>query len=389
MKGFLHLLLREFKLFWNNSVLRLLFFGAPILYGVLLGYVYQKGKVTDLPILVVDEDQSAMSRKIIDMIADNEILSIAAVLPNTQNIESRMVDEEAVCIVMIPRSFERNLLTKQNPEITTVVNTANVLTANYASTAVQVVLGTYKAGVQMETLRKMGTPESLLMSQYEPFKTTFIKKFNRSTNYLYFLWPGVVITVLQQVMLLGLALSFASEFEKGTFGALLQKSKNIFVLIAVKVLPYVLMSLLVWLLYGAFAWWFKMPFFHNLGILTLLALLFVLAVSFIGILVSILLPNQLKATEVLMVIATPAFMISGFTWPLTQMPTWVQALAQVIPTTHFLPIFRVLVIEHGSVESIQASILKLFLIALIAFVGSVGALWVKKRRFTKSIAKVK
>ncbi len=65
----------------------------------------------------------------------------------------------------------------------------------------------------METLRKQGTPESIVSSQYEPFKTTFIKKFNRSTNYMDFLWPGVLAAVLQQVLLLGLALSFASEFE--------------------------------------------------------------------------------------------------------------------------------------------------------------------------------
>jgi ABC-2 type transport system permease protein len=53
---------------------------------------------------------------------------------------------------------------------------------------------------------------------------------------------------------------------------------------------------------------------------------FVISVSFIGVLVSILVPNQLKATEILMVIAT-SFILSGFTWPLSQMPVWVQAIS--------------------------------------------------------------
>lgn len=56
MKTFLTLLKREFNLFWNNKVLRILFIGAPILYGILIGYVYEKGKATDLPIIVVDLD---------------------------------------------------------------------------------------------------------------------------------------------------------------------------------------------------------------------------------------------------------------------------------------------------------------------------------------------
>ena len=67
MKQFLALLKREFRLFWSNKVLRLLFIGAPLMYGILIGYTYSKGKVTDLPIIVVDKDQSSLSRKAIQI----------------------------------------------------------------------------------------------------------------------------------------------------------------------------------------------------------------------------------------------------------------------------------------------------------------------------------
>ncbi|RQP13868.1 MAG: ABC transporter permease [Chryseobacterium sp.] len=187
MKDFFNLLGREFRLFWSHNVLRVLFIGAPLLYGILLGYVYQKGKVTDLPIIVVDRDNSEMSHRIIQMFQDNEILDVALVKPDDANLTKQSIELDATCIVEIPRNFESDILTRRNPEIVTIVNTGNVLTANYASGAIQLVLGTLKAGTQMETLRKMGTPEALLMSSYEPFKTSFIKKYNRSTNYMYFL----------------------------------------------------------------------------------------------------------------------------------------------------------------------------------------------------------
>ena len=80
MRTFFELLKREFRLFWNNSVLRVLFIGAPIMYGVLLGYVYSKGKVTDLPIIVVDQDQSKLSKSAIEMMDDNEVLYVACLL---------------------------------------------------------------------------------------------------------------------------------------------------------------------------------------------------------------------------------------------------------------------------------------------------------------------
>lgn len=389
MRVFFELLKREFALFWNNSVLRILFIGAPIMYGVLLGYVYNKGKVTDLPIVVVDKDQSKMSKKALQMMEDNEVLTISALLPNEDNLTRTALEKEAVCMVIIPEGFEKGVLTKKYPEITTIVNTANVLTANYASTALQVCLGTLKVGVQLETLRKQGVPENLLMSQYEPFKTTFIKKNNRSTNYMYFLWPGILATVLQQVLMLGLALSFASEFENGTFKFLVNKTSSTFKLIMVKVIPYLIMSFGIWLIYWLFTWWFKIPFYENLGTLTLAAGLFVLSVCFIGILVSLLIPSQLKATEVLMVIATPSFILSGFTWPLSQMPEWIQYIASIIPLTHFLPIFRVLIIENGPTDLIYPYVQNLLIITAIGFALSYVALAYKKRKLQKETAAVK
>ncbi|KIO53535.1 ABC transporter permease [Flavobacterium hibernum] len=383
MQDFFSLLKREFKLFWSNKVLRLLFIGAPILYGVLLGYVYGKGKVTDLPIIIVDQDRSEMSSKAIQMFEDNEVLHIASILYDQNNLSQIAIEKEATCVVIIPKGFEKMTLTKKYPEITTIVNTSNVLTANYASTAIQVCLGTLKAGVQIETLRKQGVPENLLMSQYEPFKTTFIKKYNRSTNYMYFLWPGVLATVLQQVLLLGLALSFASEFENGTFKDLVKRCPSTLKLLMVKIVPYLIMSFGVWLIYWFFTFWFRLPFYENLLPLTFIAGIFVISVSFIGILVSIVVPSQLKATEILMVIATPSFILSGFTWPLSQMPQAVQAIANVIPLTHFLKAFRILIIENGTFSQTTKPIWNMIIIGLVCSIAAYTALYFKKKSVLK------
>ena len=385
MRNFFSLLKREFRLFWSNKVLRLLFIGAPILYGVLLGYVYGKGKVTDLPIIVIDQDRSELSSKAIQMFEDNEVLHIASILYDQNNLSQIAIEKEATCVVIIPKDFEKMTLTKKYPEITTIVNTSNVLTANYASTAIQVCLGTLKAGVQIETLRKQGVPENLLASQYEPFKTTFIKKYNRSTNYMYFLWPGVLATVLQQVLLLGLALSFASEFENGTFKDLVKRCPSILNLLAVKIIPYMIMSFGIWIIYWLFTLWFRLPFYENLLPLTFIAGIFVLSVSFIGILVSILVPSQLKATEILMVIATPSFILSGFTWPLSQMPQAVQAIANVIPLTHFLKAFRILIIENGTFSQTTKPIWNMVIIGTVCFIAAYFALYFKKKSVLKEI----
>lgn len=147
-----------------------------------------------------------------------------------------------------------------------------------------------------------------------------------------------------------------------------------------KIIPYLIMSLGIWGLYLLFSVWFRVPLSESIWALTAVAFIFVLSVSFMGILVSILIPNQLKATEILMVVATPSFIISGFTWPLSQMPVWIQFIANGIPLTHFLKIFRVLVVEQGTLTQTSDSLYAMIYIMLICGIVSYIALHIKKKR---------
>ncbi|WP_099371112.1 ABC transporter permease [Sphingobacterium sp. 1.A.5] len=384
MKNFLSLLKREFRLFFQNKVLLVLFLGAPILYGVLVGGVYKKGKVTNLPIIVVDEDKSPLSRQLIDMFNENDVIYVAKVLNDPFRAKDEALKTESTVVVQIPRNFSADVNYNRSTELTLFVNASNTLTSNSAMMAVNVAASTLKAGIQIKAQQKKGVPEYVASKQFEPFKITMIKQNIRSGNYLYFMLPGVLLTVLQQVMMLGLALSFASEFEKGTFPELVQKSNNVFVLILVKILPYIFMSGLIYILYYGYSIWYRMPLNLDGGAFFATTILFLLAVSFIGILVSIAIPSQLKATEILMVIATPSFILSGFTWPLSQMPEWVVAIAKMIPLTHYLQIFRTLMIEKGSIEYLQGPVIGLAIIAAVTLIASIILLQIKINKVKKN-----
>lgn len=385
MRNFWDLIKREFSLFYQNKVLLVLFLGAPVMYGVLVGGVYQKGKVTHLPVVVVDEDRSPLSKQLIDMFNENEVIYVAELLTDPFGAKEAAMNKEATVVVQIPRNFESDINYNRSTELTLFVNASNTLTSNYAMMAVNVCAATMKAGIQIKAQEKKGVPAYVATQQYEPFKTTIIKQHIRSGNYLYFMLPGVLLTVLQQVMMLGLALSFASEFENNTFGELVAKSSNVFVLILVKVLPYILMSILIYGLYYGYALFYRMPLHVDSFIFFGASLLFLLAVSFLGILVSIIIPSQLKATEILMVIATPSFILSGFTWPLSQMPDWIVALAKLIPLTHYLEIFRTMVIEQGEAELIKAPVIGLASIAIVTLLASIVLLQLKIRKEKKAL----
>lgn len=385
VKKFLSLIKREFRLFFENKVLRLLFIGAPILYGVLIGAVYQKGKITNLPIIVVDEDFSPMSAKFISMLEENETISVAEIRPSIFGAKEKAIALEATVIVEIPKDFAAEIEQNRLPEIKIFVDASNTLTSNSALMAVNVVAMTMKAGIQIESQMKKGVPEYVASQTYEPFKTTIIKQSIRSGNYLYFMLPGVLLTVFQQVLLLGLALTFAAEYENGTFTELVQKMPNPLGMLAVKIIPYILMSIGILLMYYGFSKYYHMIIGGALWAFMLATFVFILAVCGIGVLVSVALPNQLKATEVLMVVATPSFILSGFTWPLSQMPGWVQFIADLIPLTHYLKIFRLLYLNHSGIGPIFGPLLAMLWIALICLTIAAILLYIKIRKTQKQL----
>lgn len=382
MNTFFQLVKREFKLFWGNSVLRLLFIGAPVLYSILFGFVYEKGKVTDLNIIVVDQDNSPMSNQLIDMFNDTEVLNVVDVRSDESNLAKDLIRLESEAVVFIPTRFEADILQNRSPEVNVNINLANILTANYTSRSIQVVLGSLNAAIEMEALKKKGTPSSEALNKFESFKTNYVRMFNTSSNYMSFLWPGMLATIVQQVLLLALALSFAQEYENNTFRSeLLTKTQSPTLAILVKCMPYWLMTIVIWLFFLTQQYYFRIPLAPQaIGANILLASLFVAASSFLGILVSILVPSQLKATELLMVVATPSFVFSGFTWPLSQMPRWIQYIADIIPLTHFLKGYRILLTQQGDLTDIQSPLIGLLVLTCILAIISYIALRIKMKK---------
>lgn len=148
-----------------------------------------------------------------------------------------MIRHEAAAVV-IPSKFEAGILQKKYPELNVYINTGNVLTANFMPKALQLTIGTFSAGVSIKALQKAGMPAVKAATQYEPFKANYITLFNTTGNYLIFMWPAMLVAVLQQVILLAMAVSFVAEFQGGSFVKEYFKMKKwAFPTMLIKVIP--------------------------------------------------------------------------------------------------------------------------------------------------------
>lgn len=371
MKEFFRLMKREFKLFIGNSTLRTVFFLAPVFYATLLGFVYKSGKVEHTPVIVIDKDNTPLSAQLVEMLGDNKSIRVLKYTQEPESINNEVIRRDAAAVVIIPSRFEAGILQKRYPEVNVYVNTGNVLTANFASKALQLTIGTFSAGVSIKGLQKMGMPATRAVTQYEPFKTNYITLFNTTSNYLIFMWPAMLAVVLQQVILLAMAVSFAAEFQRGSFVAEYQRMRRwAFPIMLIKVIPIWVFSILIVCIYYLMHILFYVPLPQGVLSFIWLTAYFVGAASFLGVIVSILIPDALKATQILMVIASPAFIISGFTWPLSAMPVFVQFLANIIPLTPFLQAFKILLIQKGPVALTLPFVRHLGILLLVyAFLG--------------------
>ncbi len=358
----------ELKRFFTNDVVVAIFFGAPLAYGILFGFVYQKAKVTGLPVAVIDEDHTPLSEKIIEALGDNEILDVQKVYHDNGSIKKEQIKHDYVAVIKIPDRFEADILQKRYPGVKVELNMSNILTANFASKNIQKVLATLKAGIEIESLKKQGLAPETARKSFESFQITYHKLYNPSGNYLYFMLPALLGAIMQQVIFLAMALVFARDFEDGYFKKLIKISKNPLYLITVKFVPYFILSIFVWTMVGLIFSYFQIdyPVFTTPMLLTVFLL--TVAAMFIGMLFSIVIPNRLKATEFLMVISTPAFILSGFTWPLSAMPGWVTKISDAIPLTHFLQAFKKVAMYGGNIHDILPEIKALTIIAVISFV---------------------
>jgi ABC-2 type transport system permease protein len=368
MKKFIRLLKVEFRRIFSNNVVMLVFFAAPVVYGLLFVQMYEKGKITEMPVLLVDEDHSPLSARLIDALDDNENLKVAEIRYQRTNLAAEMPAREYVSVISIPSGFESAVLQKRYPELQVDMNLTNLVTANFATRAIQLVMGSFNAGLEMESLRKTGMNQEYAAQLYEPFKVSYNRLYNPSGNYKELMMPGIFGTVMQQVLFLALALVFARDVEDDYFRKLVKTNSHASYHILLKITPFIFLSALLWLIVGFFFPLFKIaiPVF-NMPVLALV-IVFTMACMLMGMLFSLVLPSQLKATELLMVLATPSFLLSGYTWPTEAMPVLVQRFADIIPLTHFLHGFRKAAIYGGTMHDIQPQLLALGILAIVCLI---------------------
>ncbi|QDX93326.1 ABC transporter permease [Brevibacillus laterosporus] len=383
MNSFWQLVGDEWRSIYTNKTIRNIVFLVPCVYMLMFGYLYQEKRVMEIPTVVADLDQTELTRELIRAIDNDQTFSVTNVVTTEEELQHLMNYEEAQVGFIIPKGLTVNAKLGKPTEILNLIDGSNMMISNTSVRAASSLVKTISGGVTLKKLEAKGEWGSAATNFATGIDYRYRILHNPTFNYLAFMIFGLAGTVLQQVAFLSVSLSVTRQKEEGTWMDTLKE--NGFVKIALsKITTHMILAVFNFLLTFVLIFkFFEVPYYGSMSLLFISGFIFNLAVVAIGFAISFFSSNMLQATQTAMLIAVPSFMLSGWTWPITSMPTVIAIIAKSLPLTYFLHSVREILSKGHGWEFVGTDNLILVLMIVVAlFVAFVTYAFQKKNART-------
>jgi ABC-2 type transport system permease protein len=327
--------------------------------------------VKHIPLAVVDEDGSRASRDLVDRFRTTEYFNLKAVLPKTAAIDPVMAREDIRAALVIPARFGDDLLAGRSPSVQVIVDGSNAMSGTTAAGYVGAILQSYSQRVTLEALARRGLTDVAL-----PLASEIRVWYNPELRSANFLVPGLMSFILMVIVTVSTAFSIVREKERGTMDQINLSSIRPIELILGKIVPYVAISLgsahLVLLLGEVI---FGVGIRGSYPLLLLAMVLFVTGALGQGILISSITKTQ-QVAFLLAVLTTmlPTFILSGFVFPIRNMPPVVQAITYLVPGRYFLAALRAIILKGAGLSAIWDQFLFLTAFTVLSLGASAARL---------------
>lgn len=360
----------------------------PVSFALLLGAIFSSEVVSGLPFVVVDHDQSALSRTIIRYLDSTRSLSYRGQVESVHDIEALIHRDEIAFGLLIPRGLAGGIKRGRGIPLRAFVNGSNLMVANLSYSEIQTISGTISAGVMIRVLRKGGEEKDMALAHVLPVKSEIFRLFNPAYNYRLYLAPGLWLSVFHQLLILAGGMLLTRERKVDTASSLLQEEREgadgVMPELIGRLSPYIGVAALLHVV-----WYFLLlpltglPGGRSALAVEMLTLLFIFASLSLGLFIGAVARTRFQSLKVVILLTSPAFLISGYTWPLSAMPQPVQWFARCLPLTHYLSAFRKLYQEDAALFYVRWEMLALLIITGVALVSSwLLTRWRDERRQT-------
>ncbi|WP_370674953.1 ABC transporter permease [Pleomorphomonas sp. PLEO] len=311
---------------WADKGARSTMLGATVFFSVFFPQPYLSEVVRDMPVAIIDQDGSTLSRELIRRIDAADTVAVARYAPDMPSARALFLKREVYGIVVVPPKFERDLLAGRAAPIAAFSDGGYFLLNSVMSSALSNAARSLGTEVEVGRLTASGVDMASAMAIVEPLRVTTVALFNPTGGYASFVLPAVFVLILQQTLLMGIGNLKAGRRPTGAVSTLADA------------IVYVgLYSLWAGVVLVLLPWVYRLPRIGDVAVMYAVVVPFLAAVTAMGLAIARLIPTKEGVIFFLVVLGMPLFFLSGVSWPAEAMPKLLHAIAFVIPSTTAVP----------------------------------------------------
>jgi ABC-2 type transport system permease protein len=355
---------KEFILLFRDKQNRRVLIVAPIVQLLLFGYVVNYD-IRDIRVALLDQSRTRESRMIVDAFSANKIFSITQVAHDERDLEQDLLKGKVDLAIKIGPDLSRKIRKGETAEVQILAdgsmsNMASIRVA-YAVTIINT--------LNQQLIRELH-PVNMAYGKIGGRIRTW---YNPNLDSQHFFVPGIVAFVVMLIALLMTSIAIIKEKEAGTMEQLIVTPLKPIELIIGKTIPYIVISVVQMIVVTLIAvFWFQIPFSGSILLLFFATCLFLLSTLGVGLFISTVSSTQQQAMMTTFFFILPFFMLSGFVFPIDNMPVIVQWLTYLNPLRYFLTIIRGIFLKGVGLHVLWPEFVALTVLGIVVFAGAVG-----------------
>ena len=359
----LHLVRKELlQLRRDPQMLRIVFI-APLFQLFVFGYAVTTD-VKHVATALLDQDRSVQSRELAERFARSGYFDIVRRPDGPAAVDALLDDGDVQVALVIPRGFAADLAAERTARVQLLIDGSDSMTAGMVAGYAGGVAGEYSARIAAERLERLRARVQRVPAVEERTRVWYNPEL-KSVNYMV---PGVLSMILFLVTMLLTSMAIVKEREIGTLEQLVVTPITPAELIVGKTLPYIAIGFIDMLLVLALStFWFRVPIAGSVALLFALSTVFIFTSLGLGLFISTISLTQQQAMMTTFFIMLPSILLSGFMFPIANMPQFIQYVTLLIPLRYFLVIVRGIFLKGNGIAILwpQVAVLLVFGVAIL------------------------
>ena len=361
LRRILAVMRKEVKQISRDARSLLIIFAIPLILLFIYGYAVNLD-VQNVPLCVYDRDGSQQSQDLLKGFQSTAYFDVVHLARDYPDVVDRIDSGACSVAVVIPPRFSEDLHNGGRTSVQAILDASDSNSASIGLGYARSIVAAYSSRVQVEWAAQRGTAPPAL-----PLDVRARTWFNEDLESMANIVPGVVALVMAVVGAFLTSLTISREWERGTMEQLISTPVAPLEIQIGKLIPYFVIGMADTAVCALVSvWWFDVPFRGSWLVMFGSSALFLTVVLSLGYFISVTSKSQLAASQMAM-LATflPTFLLSGFIFPIDQMPPVVQFITRLLPARYFVEILRSVFLKGTPAAMISTQLTSLGIIALL------------------------